>query len=780
MNQINPPSIVTRASSLLLLAVFMVLFMAMAGQVTPVYAATINVDDDLGVDNSTCGSESSPCRTISYAISTRAVSGDTVYVWAGTYTQQITLRAGISVIGEGASVTFIDGENARGPMVSASGSAIGSSTVLQGLTIRRGLATNGGGISLTGGASPLIADCVVSENRATGTGGGLYVFNSASFTLSGTQVIGNRAANRGGGLYQSGSTSASQLHMLGCRIENNSVSSYDGGGLWILGSVTMTETQVISNTARVSGGGLFQGGTGGRAEIHGGRFERNTAATLLTSLGGGLHVAGSAVLSDAQIISNTSAFCGGGLWANYAQVNGGLFAHNMAGQRGGGLYVTQSVVMTATQVIRNISLQRGGGLYSERAFEVVNSLVVGNAAFAGAGLYSYGAESTVAIVRHSTVVSPTISYSNPTAAAILIRAGTTGRITNTIIGGYPYGIEATQGTVYEDYNLYYSNGVRDFNQNGGPVYSGGHSLFDEDPSFVNAAGDDYHIDTDSAALDAGTFLGVADDWDQDSRPTNSARADTPDIGYDENKELTVMRVVTDSMTFGTACAHLVFTDTGALAGEYITVTATPGEFPTADPANKVVSRTVVITPEVSAEVSAALTLCYEENEAAGLDESRLVLWRWDGERWQRYPSTVDTVNNVVTGGRITAFSRWLIGEDDAFPTAVELVYFLAQPSFGGILLEWETATEIDNLGFNLFRADSPQGDKVRVNDILIPSQSPGAPIGAVYQFVDRAVEPGHSYYYWLEDVDIYGQATRHGPVSAMFNSYQYYLPLIGK
>ncbi len=73
-------------------------------------------------------------------------------------------------------------------------------------------------------------------------------------------------------------------------------------------------------------------------------------------------------------------------------------------------------------------------------------------------------------------------------------------------------------------------------------------------------------------------------------------------------------------------------------------------------------------------------------------------------------------------------------------------------------------TEIDNLGFNLYRAESPDGPYVKLNEELIPSQAPGSPIGAVYVWLDSTVQMGRIYYYKLEDVDIYGYTTMHGPV----------------
>jgi hypothetical protein len=100
------------------------------------------------------------------------------------------------------------------------------------------------------------------------------------------------------------------------------------------------------------------------------------------------------------------------------------------------------------------------------------------------------------------------------------------------------------------------------------------------------------------------------------------------------------------------------------------------------------------------------------------------------------------------------------------PTAVKLVRFEAGPDGTAIHVEWETASEIDNLGFNLYRSGTENGPWVRLNDAIIPSKAPGSPGGAVYTWQDDDVVPGATYYYRLEDVDVFGTSTFHGPVSA--------------
>lgn len=98
------------------------------------------------------------------------------------------------------------------------------------------------------------------------------------------------------------------------------------------------------------------------------------------------------------------------------------------------------------------------------------------------------------------------------------------------------------------------------------------------------------------------------------------------------------------------------------------------------------------------------------------------------------------------------------------PTAVDLISFDAESVPEGVRVSWETATETDNLGFNLYRADSLISDKVQLNDTLIPPNvPPGSPFGATYEFVDTGATAFQTYFYWLEDIDASGEITLHGP-----------------
>jgi hypothetical protein len=102
------------------------------------------------------------------------------------------------------------------------------------------------------------------------------------------------------------------------------------------------------------------------------------------------------------------------------------------------------------------------------------------------------------------------------------------------------------------------------------------------------------------------------------------------------------------------------------------------------------------------------------------------------------------------------------------PTAVTLTSFEAKARQNAIVLKWETASEIDNLGFNVYRAEAAEGTYTKLNKSLIPSQvPPGSPVGATYTFRDRTAQSGVKYFYKLESVDIYGNSAFHGPVDAL-------------
>jgi uncharacterized repeat protein (TIGR01451 family) len=131
-------------------------------------------------------------------------------------------------------------------------------------------------------------------------------------------------------------------------------------------------------------------------------------------------------------------------------------------------------------------------------------------------------------------------------------------------------------------------------------------------------------------------------------------------------------------------------------------------------------------------------------------------------------SNTATVTSTTVDPNSTNNSSTAISTIQA-ATAVGLTSFRAftRPG-GGVLLEWKTSEESRNLGFHLYREDS-QG-RHQVDPSLIAGSAllmrGGQPQhkAKTYQWIDPQGSALGSY--WIEDVDINGTHTMHGPVNA--------------
>ncbi len=124
------------------------------------------------------------------------------------------------------------------------------------------------------------------------------------------------------------------------------------------------------------------------------------------------------------------------------------------------------------------------------------------------------------------------------------------------------------------------------------------------------------------------------------------------------------------------------------------------------------------------------------------------------------PPEVLSPTGAVTNGEVEDYWKY-----NNTPTAVTLAAFDVTPQEDAILVTWETASELDNVGFNLYRSEKAEGPYTRLNATLIPPQYPGSVLGGLYEWLDTGVQPGVTYFYKLEDLDVKGVSTFHGPIS---------------
>ena len=83
--------------------------------------------------------------------------------------------------------------------------------------------------------------------------------------------------------------------------------------------------------------------------------------------------------------------------------------------------------------------------------------------------------------------------------------------------------------------------------------------------------------------------------------------------------------------------------------------------------------------------------------------------------------------------------------------AVTLLYFHATGHPGSVVLDWETATEIDNAGFVVNRSNVQNSDYQRISEFIAAKGDPL--LGARYTYTDTNVVNGEGYWYKLEAID---------------------------
>jgi CSLREA domain-containing protein/uncharacterized repeat protein (TIGR01451 family) len=118
-------------------------------------------------------------------------------------------------------------------------------------------------------------------------------------------------------------------------------------------------------------------------------------------------------------------------------------------------------------------------------------------------------------------------------------------------------------------------------------------------------------------------------------------------------------------------------------------------------------------------------------------------------------------------GSITVNTQTFAITQASAPTLVKLVSFTARGYDDGVLLEWITGHEVDNLGFTLYRDEN--GQRIRVTpeivagSALLAGSGTALTAGKPYAWWDALPKGKQNVQYWLEDLDLNGTRTLHGP-----------------
>ena len=392
----------------------------------PAFSAVIRVRTD-GNDLSNGSTWALAKKTIADALSA-SVSGNEIWVKAGTYTERITLKSGVGVYGGFAgtetsrtqrnwktNVTIIDGNKAGSVVTSPRGAT--TTTRIDGFTIRNGTGTednadpwheDGGGIYCVGssptianntitacdvygdgagiyccdGSSPFITSNTISGCKCSiGVGGGIYCINHSCPTITGNTIAGNRGNGEGGGIYCYDYSSPA---VTGNTITNNSAGK--GAGIYCF----MYSSPVISGNTftRNRSYGTTDGG-----------FWENDAEGSAVFCGWNSN----AVIRNNTITANGGLNSGSVILCEYSSITL-IEGNTISGNSGCGISVdgSSASLLNPLRIVNNIvsnndnsgcSGLTGGiacaGTYEWGVFDAVlisNNIVTGNKGCCGAGI----------------------------------------------------------------------------------------------------------------------------------------------------------------------------------------------------------------------------------------------------------------------------------------------------------------------------------------------------------------------------------------------------------
>jgi predicted outer membrane repeat protein len=446
-----------------------------------------------------------------------------VLLQPGLYVGNFTVGTSLLIEGQDGFATICDG-NTGGTVFTVAGNA---HVVFHKLVVQRGRSALGSGINAQAARFVGIVDTKIDRNSASGQdGGGVYVGNTATLLNS---VLSHNSAElgRGGAVYGSNA-----------------------------GYVRIRGSELTQNTALTAGGGVYLDQSCD-AEIDGAAFSNNSSGQVVTNvpnigLGGALYVNDNCTVTikqasydrnNAQGYAETSGL-GGAIYARLSGLVRGkdlTFSRNRAWKDGGAVSATGSAQLFLADAVfdQNHADRNGGAVATFDSSNVTLDNVLAKGGFSGQlGGGFYITDSSVLTVTNGTVVGNTAADRGGGIAGEEV--GATIRLRNTLVHGnragvgYPQVVRLMSATLEVTFCLVEGGYAGTGNLSGDPGFvnpgawdDGGTPVDYTDDSWEDG---DYHLTSASRARDSGSnsFVGADATTDLDGR----ARVfnDTVDMG----------------------------------------------------------------------------------------------------------------------------------------------------------------------------------------------------------------------------------------------------------
>ena len=386
--------------------------------------------------------------------------------------------------GAGSLRQAIDDANATvGPDTITFDSAVTGTIVLTTGQLR----VDSGGLTITG---PGAASLIISGNSNDRV---FYLYGNGvdqnAVMISGLTIADGSANGDGGNIY-----SRDVDLTLQSVVVSNGYAGGDGGGIFLggeqlLGSLQMSDSQLLNNTAYYDGGGLFSDGTEGGL------------VAMAVATGEGVTIERSVISGNESLYGDGSGGHGGGVFIGRfngaVQISETTIDSNTAYYDGGGIYLDRPsapvTIDRSTISNNNADNDDGGGIWSGGGYDTLtltNSTVSGNtASSAGGGIFIETGR------FYDNRVNPAVSRVVYPDAATTIEHSTIDDNT-AVYGGNiflpskvrEFGAQAGSGDLALNHAIV-ANGTADF---GPDLYGGGYVTADfslvEDAGFVPDAG----------------------------------------------------------------------------------------------------------------------------------------------------------------------------------------------------------------------------------------------------------------------------------------------------
>ena len=253
-----------------------------------------------------------------------AMPFDLIDVSAGTYAENLVIDKSITIQGDAATNTIVDGTDTDSVFIITGTIAV----TLTNMTITNGNTTSsglGGGLRIEQ-ADVTIVDVIVSDNSAWNSGGGVYSIGG-DITILDSQIVSNIVSTSGsalgGGISVSDDESKpSQVSIVNTAVISNvafsSSGSATGGGINSTASMLVIENSTVSgNESSEAAGGIFISGSDGGPTKTAAITNSTLSGNSSSFTGGGVYATNSAevTMTNSTIVSNTAQFFAGGIAA---------------------------------------------------------------------------------------------------------------------------------------------------------------------------------------------------------------------------------------------------------------------------------------------------------------------------------------------------------------------------------------------------------------------------------------------------------------------------------